>query len=93
MTSTPIPEEFFGADISAGSGYSESKWISEKILENAASKTPLRPVIVRVGQLSGGENGAWNESEWFPSIVRSAPHVKCLPSLVEVRLSRLVIEC
>ena len=75
----PLPEELTEAEVSFGSGYSESKWISEKLLEMAASKSDLRTVVVRVGQLSGGENGAWNESDWLPSIVRSAPYVKCLP--------------
>ena len=64
-----------------GSGYGESKWVSEKLLEIAAAQTPLRPVIIRVGQLSGSINGAWNEAEWFPSIARSGPFVRCLPEL------------
>ncbi|THH19547.1 hypothetical protein EW146_g1644 [Bondarzewia mesenterica] len=67
--------------IAVGTGYSESKWVAERILDAAAEKTPLRPVVVRLGQVSGDVNGSWNESEWFPSVVKSALSVKCLPDL------------
>ena len=62
-------------------GYSQSKWVSERILEIAAEQTPLYPVIVRVGQVSGGVNGSWNPLEWIPGIVQSAALTKSLPSL------------
>lgn len=84
QTGIPLTEELVDAEIAVGSGYSESKWVSEKILEAAKNKTSLKPVIVRVGQLSGGENGSWNESEWLPSMIRSAPHLGCLPASKEV---------
>ncbi|KIJ40867.1 hypothetical protein M422DRAFT_780553 [Sphaerobolus stellatus SS14] len=60
-------------------GYSESKWVSEQILETASRQTPLKPVIVRVGQLCGGVNGNWNSREWFPSLVRAAQVVGGAP--------------
>ncbi|KAG8930870.1 hypothetical protein FRC02_003563 [Tulasnella sp. 418] len=63
----------------AGAGYGESKWTAERILQIAGQKTGLRPIVVRVGQLSGGANGTWNAQEWMPSIVKSAQYVKCLP--------------
>lgn len=50
------------------------------ILQLASRSTSLRPIVVRVGQLSGGLNGNWNAQEWLPSIVRSAQSVKCLPA-------------
>ncbi|GJJ14254.1 putative PKS-like protein biosynthetic cluster [Clathrus columnatus] len=62
-----------------GTGYTESKWVGERILQIASEKTPLRPIIVRVGQICGGENGSWNTKEWFPSLVKSAAHMGCLP--------------
>ncbi|KAA1475309.1 acetyl-CoA synthetase-like protein [Dentipellis sp. KUC8613] len=68
-------------EIAVGPGYSESKWISERILDAAAERTTLRPVIARLGQVCGDVNGYWNESEWFPSMVKSAFTVKCLPNL------------
>jgi len=79
------PEEYLtDAKSAAGSGYSESKWCAETILNQASLQTPLKPVIVRVGQLSGGSNGEWNTSEWFPSLVRSSQTLKKLPSLAGV---------
>ena len=62
-------------------GYSQSKWVSERMLEVAAEQTSLRPVIIRVGQVSGGVNGCWNPLEWIPGIVQSAGLTKSLPSL------------
>ncbi|EGN97840.1 hypothetical protein SERLA73DRAFT_109083 [Serpula lacrymans var. lacrymans S7.3] len=64
-----------------GSGYSESKWVSEKVLTNAAAETSLRPIIIRLGQISGGVNGFWKEKEWLPSMIRSSIYLKCLPVL------------
>ncbi|KAF8315490.1 uncharacterized protein EI90DRAFT_3021935 [Cantharellus anzutake] len=62
-------------------GYGESKWVAEQILARVAQKTPLKPVVVRVGQLSGGKNGSWNTSEWIPAIVKSGEVVKALPAV------------
>ncbi|GJJ09060.1 putative secondary metabolism biosyntheticenzyme [Clathrus columnatus] len=81
-TSTqPIPEEPF-LDINRlnGIGYTQSKWISERILTIAGDDTPLEPVIVRVGQLAGGLNGNWNVREWFPSLLAASQSVGVLPS-------------
>ncbi|THH29826.1 hypothetical protein EUX98_g4377 [Antrodiella citrinella] len=66
-----------------GTGYAESKWVAEQILAAASERTGLRTVSVRIGQLCGDRNGHWNEKEWFPSIVKSALYVKCLPDVPE----------
>jgi thioester reductase-like protein len=68
-------------ETSVGTGYSESKWVAERILDAAAERTVLRPVVVRFGQVCGDGNGTWNETEWFPSLVKSALTLGCLPSL------------
>ncbi|KIJ26117.1 hypothetical protein M422DRAFT_272859 [Sphaerobolus stellatus SS14] len=45
-------------------GYGESKYISERILVNAAMEAGLRTTVIRVGQLSGmSTNGEWAKSE------------------------------
>lgn len=85
---TPVPEEPVEASASVGSGYGESKWVAEKLLLLAGSKTSLQPTVVRIGQVSGGLNGCWNPSEWIPSIVQSVKLTKCLPSLNQVRYSQ-----
>lgn len=68
-------------NVPLGQGYGESKWVSEMILHAAAKATPLRPMVVRVGQISGGINGSWNSSDWVPSIVKSSIAIGCLPNL------------
>ncbi|KAJ6464064.1 hypothetical protein C8R45DRAFT_1025143 [Mycena sanguinolenta] len=60
-------------------GYPESKWISEQILAKAADTTLAKPLTIRVGQLSGGINGAWNIQEWVPALVQSAKFIECIP--------------
>ncbi|KAF5351581.1 hypothetical protein D9758_007201 [Tetrapyrgos nigripes] len=76
------PEDYLGDPmIALSSGYSESKWCGETILHEAGLRTPLKPVILRVGQLSGGPNGEWNTTEWFPALVRSSQTLKRIPML------------
>ncbi|KAI0795720.1 acetyl-CoA synthetase-like protein [Abortiporus biennis] len=67
--------------VPAGSGYGESKWVSERILAIASERTGLKTTTVRIGQLSGDKNGHWNEKEWFPSIVKSGVFTQCLPDV------------
>jgi thioester reductase-like protein len=64
-----------------GLGYTESKWVAEEILETAAvqNKALFNPLIIRLGQLSGAANGAWNSSEWFPVLLRSSQLLGRLP--------------
>ncbi|KAK0458897.1 uncharacterized protein EV420DRAFT_1269857 [Desarmillaria tabescens] len=76
----PILERCVDGKIAVGNGYSESKWVSERILEIAGNKAGLISTIVRLGQLSGGTNGCWNKNEWLPLIIRSATAMKCLPN-------------
>ncbi|KAF9812923.1 hypothetical protein IEO21_05878 [Rhodonia placenta] len=74
-----LVEASINPDVAIGSGYTESKWVSEEILHNAAASTPLNPVVVRVGQICGALEGSWNAHEWFPSIVQSAVKLGCFP--------------
>lgn len=81
-----VLEEPVGPECAVGSGYGESKWVCEQILLSAATKSALRPIIVRVGQLSGiSTNGYWNPKEWVPSLFKSSVHSGCLPDLDAVR--------
>ncbi|KDQ56520.1 hypothetical protein JAAARDRAFT_294258 [Jaapia argillacea MUCL 33604] len=77
--------------VAVGTGYSESKYVGERILEIAHEQTPLRPITIRMGQLTGGCNGYWNEREWFPALVKSANLVGCLPD-VEGTISWIQIQ-
>jgi len=82
----PLEEQEVPIDFAFGTGYGESKWVAEKILLTISQATPLRTLIVRVGQLAGGKSGAWNSTEWLPSIIQSAKILKCLPGDDKVRL-------
>ncbi|KAJ7325472.1 hypothetical protein DFH08DRAFT_886685 [Mycena albidolilacea] len=65
--------------ISAGTGYQQSKWIAEEILRRSTESTSVNSLVVRVGQLSGGVNGAWNTKEWVPALIQSAKIIGCIP--------------
>ncbi|KAF9223090.1 hypothetical protein BS17DRAFT_734654 [Gyrodon lividus] len=67
----------------AGSVYGESKWVGEQLLTAAASQTPLRPIIVRMGHLCGAANGRWRGGERFPMIVKLSAELGALPSIDE----------
>lgn len=66
-------------DYAIGTGYGESKWVSEEILQRAARATSLTSTVARCGQLTGGPSGAWNEQEWFPSLVKSSVTLGKIP--------------
>lgn len=97
--SEPAKETSVDASRAMGSGYGESKWVGEKILEAAASETGLTTIVVRVGQISGGRNGYWHQKEWFPSLVRSSLFLRVFPggdqvcSLFTIRLNTSLICC
>ncbi|PIL33564.1 hypothetical protein GSI_04187 [Ganoderma sinense ZZ0214-1] len=76
----PVPELPIDDPACAfGKGYSESKWVPERVLQNVTRERGLRTIVVRVGQIEGDRMGHWNEREWFPSLVKSALFQKCLP--------------
>ena len=60
--------------------------MAEQILSQAAQQTSLEVIVVRVGQVCGGPNGAWNVHEWFPAVVQSAQKLGCFPDDTRVRL-------
>lgn len=51
---TPIAEAPVDAVYAIGNGYTQSKWVAEQLLLATAQRTTLDPLIVRVGQLTGG---------------------------------------
>ncbi|KAH8110860.1 acetyl-CoA synthetase-like protein [Phellopilus nigrolimitatus] len=76
----PGPEEPLATpDTAIGTGYAESKWVSEHIIQIASEKTPLSATVVRCGQMTGGPSGAWNTHEWFPSLIKSSIALGMLP--------------
>ncbi|WWC89627.1 uncharacterized protein L201_004552 [Kwoniella dendrophila CBS 6074] len=67
-------------------GYSQSKWVTEKIcrLANETATLNNRIHILRVGQLCGDtQSGHWNEKEGWPLLIRTAQTSGTLPTLQE----------
>ncbi|KAF8295666.1 acetyl-CoA synthetase-like protein [Clavulina sp. PMI_390] len=76
----PVPEGLIeDPAFSVGSGYGESKYVGEKILDIAAKKTGLEYTVIRLGQLSGGNNGFWSSNEWVPNLLQSSAQLGYLP--------------
>ena len=70
-------------------GYSQAKWVCERLLSdvmiNHASQ--IRTMVVRLGQLSGATTtGVWNANEHFPALLKASQMVGALPELDGVRL-------
>ncbi|THV08178.1 acetyl-CoA synthetase-like protein [Dendrothele bispora CBS 962.96] len=74
----PFLEAPISAKVASAGGYSQSKWVSEQIIQSASSIAGLRSVIVRLGQACGSPNGSWNSKEWLPALVKSAPSLGCI---------------
>ena len=69
-----------------GTGYSESKWITEQLFARAAERG-LRATSVRVGQVSGDQRmGGWSTTEWVAVLVRTSQRLGCIPSKEEVSI-------
>ena len=77
----PIPEGCLDPSSALGNGYSEAKWIAERILCDVADRHRVPISIVRLGQVCGDQSGYWNEKEWYPAMIKSATFTRCLPNL------------
>lgn len=62
-------------------GYAESKYISERLLEEASRVSGVPVRICRVGQVAGptSQVGRWSMREWFPSLVASSAFMGVIP--------------
>lgn len=91
-TSLQTPEEVI-LDSSApnSTGYAESKYVSERLLDHAARRLAINISFARVGQVAGavGYPGLWNKDEWFPSLIISSLHVGAGPDSLGPSLSRI----
>jgi len=73
-------------------GYAQSKWVVEKLCQQANQKVGLPVGVLRIGQMVGDSvNGVWNETEAWPLMFKSANVVGALPSVTEVRPTARVI--
>jgi len=80
-TNGAFPEELkLDPSTAVGSGYSESKYVCERII----AKSGLRATSLRIGQISGGPNGSWATTDWVPIIVKSGVTLGSLPNSLGV---------
>ncbi|KAH8088908.1 putative aminoadipate reductase [Cristinia sonorae] len=81
-TKGAVPEEVSLDPGSAGTnGYGQSKYVVERILNNATQKG-YATTALRIGQIAGSATtGAWNTSDWVPIIVKSSSKIGALPDL------------
>jgi thioester reductase-like protein len=81
-----IPESPLGPDpaVALPTGYAQSKYIIERILQTASKPSGLGISIhlLRVGQLCGStRTGKWNRDEWVPILLATSKHMGALPLL------------
>ncbi|KAH9932151.1 hypothetical protein B0H21DRAFT_699704 [Amylocystis lapponica] len=78
----PVPEGPLGDPAFVeGHGYGQSKLVVEEVLANA-HKAGMKATTLRIGQISGSTGtGAWNTSEWVPSLIKSSVSLGGLPVL------------
>ena len=79
----PVPEAVINDfRVPGAMGYTESKHVSEQLLDAAGTKCHVPISICRVGQIAGPvltTRGAWNKREWLPSLVQSSQYLGVLP--------------
>lgn len=83
-TASTIPESLPPTLAAAqATGYSESKAVAEHLLAASAEKSGIDVSILRVGQIAGpvlpGNGAKWNETEWFPIMLKTAKTTKEIP--------------
>ncbi|CAF9923631.1 hypothetical protein IMSHALPRED_005976 [Imshaugia aleurites] len=78
----PIPESIIDEfSLPQAMGYAESKYVAERMLDEAARVSGVSSAVCRVGQVAGPTQGKgiWRTGEWFPSLIKSSVHLNCLP--------------
>jgi thioester reductase-like protein len=78
-----IPEQIYeNWKISGTTGYGQSKFISERLLDTAVKEADIPAVVCRIGQVAGPTStaGMWPKQEWLPSLIKSSKHLGRLPS-------------
>ncbi|KAJ7089700.1 L-aminoadipate-semialdehyde dehydrogenase [Mycena belliarum] len=68
----------------AGTGYARSKWVVEKLCQQAAARSGVPIGVLRIGQMVGDSlTGVWNETEAWPLMIKAANTFGALPSVDE----------
>ena len=83
-----VPEERMTIESILPSGYSDAKFICEKMLDKTLHRwgRGFRTMAVRIGQIAGSKtSGYWNSIEHLAFLLKSPQTLKCLPGLEGVR--------
>ncbi|KAM0749958.1 L-aminoadipate-semialdehyde dehydrogenase [Meredithblackwellia eburnea MCA 4105] len=80
-------------NVAQGMGYARSKWVTEKLCQIATETTPVRAVVLRIGQMVGSTvDGRWNETEAVSLMFKTGDVLHALPNLNETP-SWLPVDC
>ncbi|KAL7953269.1 hypothetical protein V8C34DRAFT_321334 [Trichoderma compactum] len=80
----PIPEARVPIASVMPSGYTEGKWVCERMIDETLHRYPrlFRATVTRPGQISGSSrSGFWNPVEHFAFLVKSAQALRVWPDL------------
>ncbi|MCJ1477816.1 hypothetical protein MMC13_006489 [Lambiella insularis] len=78
-----VPEEPVRDDptVALGTGYAQSKFIAERIIQAASEQLGIICVILRVGGLTGHTKGGhWSEQDMYPIMFSTAFRLNALPT-------------
>ncbi|KAJ4341537.1 hypothetical protein N0V95_007183 [Ascochyta clinopodiicola] len=78
-----VPEEIiFDMSTPSAGGYGQSKHLAERLLDHASKRLGIHTSAVRIGQVAGAARtaSAWNQQEWFPSLVTTSASMGVLPA-------------
>ncbi|KAL5333395.1 hypothetical protein BJX70DRAFT_406246 [Aspergillus crustosus] len=79
-----VPEQRVTMKSVLNNGYSEAKYVCERMLDETLHRHPhlFQPMAVRLGQVAGSSTtGYWNPIEHFPFLIKSSQTLKSLPEL------------
>ncbi|RAL04515.1 acetyl-CoA synthetase-like protein [Aspergillus ibericus CBS 121593] len=90
-------------DACPNQGYSESKYISERICYEASRRSGVPTTVFRVGQIAGPTTakGQWNVHDWLPTIIATSKAMGLVPEMLGSRavdwiavdtLAKIIIE-
>ncbi|KAI0547682.1 hypothetical protein F4679DRAFT_553684 [Xylaria curta] len=73
------------------SGYGQSKFLSERLLDVAAREADIPSTICRLGQIAGPtlKAGEWSKKEWLPSLIVSSKYLGKIPDSLGPRLDTI----
>ncbi|KAJ3181474.1 hypothetical protein HDU87_001083 [Geranomyces variabilis] len=73
----PVPDD---PSVASPMGYGLSKWVSERLIEEAAHRLDINATILRCGQLAGdSRTGAWNKTDFHLALVATGLNLGVLP--------------